>query len=335
MSHDLTFVAPERRGEVRRRIAAVESFIATPGRRAAEAVAIRLGLSVAQFYNLVRAWQAKRQPEAMMGRHASRDMRPRIDRSVLDLIEEVIVADQRAAAVDAIDRVGSLARDRGIALPDPSTVARYVRRKRPSLLTDEQRSGFDLIVDHTVVDLPVDFGDGRARRPLVTIVIDVGTEAPVALTISTATPGPATTAAAVLDALRGGTRHAHGRDTKPRVGIVAMSQIEAASVIDLLKDAYIEADLIMTGAHSGGLFAESLLGREPAGLLLKQRFVWHDGNRRLATTPAGIAPLTPADALALIRGRLLGRQSTTVFGMLDNIGRCRLTTGLAEIAQAG
>lgn len=171
MSHDLMFVAPEQRDEVRRRIAAVEQFIAAPGRRAAEAAAARLGLSTAQFYNLVRAWRAKQRPEIMMGRHSPREMQSRIDPLVLDLIDEVISADRRAAASVLVERVRSLAAIRGIELPDPSTVARSVRRKRPMLLTEEHRRDVDLIIDHTVVDLPVDFGDGQARRPLVTVVI--------------------------------------------------------------------------------------------------------------------------------------------------------------------
>ena len=334
MSHDLMFVAPEQRDEVRRRIAAVEQFIAAPGRRAAEAAAARLGLSTAQFYNLVRAWRAKQRPEIMMGRHSPREMQSRIDPLVLDLIDEVISADRRAAASVQVERVRSLATTRGIELPDPSTVARYVRRKRPMLLTEEHRRDVDLIIDHTVVDLPVDFGDGQARRPLVTVVIDVASEAPVALSISRSVPSQAATAEAIFDALRGGIRHANGRAAKRRMSIVAMSEKEGANVVATLRQAGIDAGLIMTGAHGGGLVVESLLGPEPVGLRLKQRLVWHHGEKRLAAVSSGAPPLTIAEAETLIRGRLLHGRPTTAFSSLSNRDQAYLARSLAKIAQA-
>lgn len=335
MTHDLTFVAPERRDEVRRRIAVVERFIAAPGRGAAEAAARELGLRPAQFYNLVRAWRLKPVPEAMMGRHAPRNASPRIAKSVLDLIDEVIASDGRAAARAVIDRVAAVAAERGMSLPNPSTVARYVRRKRPTLLTDEQRSSLDLIIDHTVVDLAVDFGDGRPRRPLATLVIDVTSEAPVGLAISSGTPAPAHTANAMLDALSRGIRYTRTSVGMPCVGVVAMAQTEGDTVVEAVRRVGLEATYVLTHAHGGGLFAESLLGREPAGLRLKQRLIWHMGSRRLATVQPGAKALTPTEAEELIRGRLLNGRPTTAFAGLDGNSRGRLTEALTDIAQLG
>ncbi|MBY0282400.1 MAG: hypothetical protein K2W81_00395 [Sphingomonas sp.] len=335
MTHDLTFVALERRDEVRRRILVVERFIAAPGRRAAEAAAAELGLRPAQFYNLVRAWRLKPEPEAMMGRHAPRNTSPRIAKSVLDLIDEVIAADGRAAAGAVIDAVAAAAAKKGISLPNSSTVARYVRRKRPTLLTNEQRSRLDLIVDHTVIDLAVDFGDGCARRPLATLVIDVASETPVGLAISNGTPASAHTATAMLDALRRGIQYTSTSSGKPRVGIVAMAEAECGTVIEALRLVGLEATYVLTHAHGGGLVAESVLGREHAGLRLKQRLIWHRGSRRSATVKSGAKALTPADAEELIRGRLLSGQPTMAFAHLHGNCRGRLTKALTEIAQAG
>lgn len=335
MTHDLTFVAPERREEVRRRIAVVERFIAAPGRRAAEAAAAELGLRPAQLYNLVRAWRLKPMPEAMMGRHAARNTSPRMAKSVLDLIDEVIAADGRAPARAIIDRVTAVAAERGISLPNPSTVARYVRRKRPMLLTDEQRSSLDLIIDHTVVDLAVDFGDGRPRRPLATFVIDVTSEAAVGLAISSGTPAPAHTATAMLDALRREIQLARTPCSMPRVGIVVMMEAEGDIVVEAVRRAGLEATCVLTHAHGGGLVAESLLGREHAGLRFKQRLIWHRGSRRLATVRRGAKALTPTEAGELIRGRLLNGRPTTAFAGLDGNSRGRLTEALTDIAQLG
>jgi len=64
-SPDLSMVEPDRRPEVARRIQVVESFLKAPGRRAAEAHAAQLGLGVTQFYQLVRVWSEKKQPQEM------------------------------------------------------------------------------------------------------------------------------------------------------------------------------------------------------------------------------------------------------------------------------
>lgn len=334
MSHDLTFVAPERRSEVRRRIDAIERFLARPGRAMAESCAKDLGLCHAQFYNLVRAWRAKHAPEAMMGRHGTRAISPRIDQTVLDLIDEAISDNARATATAVIERIEALATERGLILPDPSTVSRYVRRKRPSLLTDEQRAGLDLIVDHTVIDLQVDFGDGHPRRPLATFVIDVASETPVGFAISQGTPGPAPIAVALLDALRRGIRHAHKRESMPSVGIVVMADIEAEVVIEAMEHAGFELHRIKAHAHSGGLFVESLLGRGHSGIRLKQRLVWHEGTRRTAALPTGSRALTPAEAEDIVRGRLFTGYPTLAFAGLGDVARSRLRNSLLGIVQA-
>lgn len=332
MSYDLTFVAPDRRDEVRRRIAAVERFIAAPGRAAAEAAASDLGLRAAQFYNLVRAWRESGLPEAIAGRSAPRNRSPGIDRRLLDLIDKVVVGNGRAPASDIIGHVAREARASRIPLPDPGTLALNVRRKRPLLLTEEVRSMYDLVVDHTVLDLPVDFGGG-VRRPLATLAIDVAADAVVGLAISPATPSSAATAAAILDALRRGTRHGHFTPTKPRIGIVARSPEEASNVIALLRRYSLHATCRLTGAHGGGLIAETVLGIKHAGIRLRQRLVWYENSRRWIVLAPGAMPLTPKEAVALARGRLLDSRATTVFAGLGDIRLSRFLSELNSLAQ--
>lgn len=57
---DLTFVEPHQRDEIRRRIEAVERFNTAPGRAKAEEEAALLGLGVASFYRIVKAWNAEK-----------------------------------------------------------------------------------------------------------------------------------------------------------------------------------------------------------------------------------------------------------------------------------
>ncbi|MBV1692158.1 hypothetical protein KRR38_31965 [Novosphingobium sp. G106] len=207
--HDLTFVEPARRAEVSRRIEAIERFIAKPGRAAAEAEAAKLGLRHAQFYNMVRAWRASPRPEVVAGAGASRPKPTRFKQDQLKLMADIISDSGRARPNLIVDRIMAKAHTLGIAMPDRCTIGLHVRRTRPSLLTDDIKAGFELLVDHTVLDMPVNFGDGTPRRPLATMVIDVTAEAIIGLTISAKTPNPASTPKALLDSIRGGLRNDH------------------------------------------------------------------------------------------------------------------------------
>lgn len=321
MSHDLTFVAPERRDDVRRRIDAIERFLANPGRVMAEKCASDLGLRHAQFYNLVRAWRETGRPEEIMGTKRSRKMEPRIDRGVLNLIDEVIATNPRSPAGQIVKAVADEAAERGIKLPDPSTVSRHVRRRRPAVLTGEGAAGYDLVVDHTVIDIPVDFGGPGVRRPLATMVIYAPAESVMGVALSPGTPSPESTVSALLDAFRHSTFNGNAPMHRPRVGIVAVSDAEGGAAADTLRRAGFDVGYIEVHAHGGGMFIEALLGREHAGLRLKQRLVWNTGERRLAALAPGAKPLTPAEAVDLLRGRLLRGRPTTALGELAAAAR--------------
>ncbi|WP_394651990.1 hypothetical protein [uncultured Sphingomonas sp.] len=335
MTHDLTFVAPERRAEVRRRIAVIERFIAAPGRTAAEACAAELGLRPAQFYNLVRAWRETARPKAIMGPGAPRKKPSRVDQRLLAVIDQTIAENGRAEPSTLIARVARVARARDIPMPNRTTLARQVLSRRPALLVERIRSSYDLVVDHTVLDLPVDFGAASAKRPLATIAIDVATDAIVGIAISPGAPRPPATARALLDAMRRGSRSVVASCGRPRVGIVAHLLAEVDAVLEPLAKSGFEPSWMAAGTHAGGLIIESLLGQQHADIRLRQRLVWHDGQRRMAALAPGANALPLEEAESLVRGRLLDDRATTVFAGLDETHRSRLEGDLMVIAQAG
>lgn len=335
MEHDLTFVAPERRDEVRRRLAAIERFLANPGRRMAEQCAAELGLRHGQFYNLVRAWRASGRPELVdPGRRPARGST--MSAKQQRIVDEVIAEDIRAPIGELIKRVLSAAEASGVRMPHLENVTRRVRSGRPSLLTKQVKNELDLLVDHTVLDLPVDYGGGDVRRPLATMVIDVASDAIVGLALARGTPSPESTAAALADAARPGLcldgRRTPGRQ---RVGIVAMAEDETAGIIDILERAGFDSDVRLTGAHGSGRGIEALLGSHRAEIWLKPRLVWSYPDRRSVSPRTGRRALAPEEALALARGRLRDASVASVFGQLDEGARLRLISDLMRAAHPG
>lgn len=333
-THDLTFVAPERRALVLRRIEAIERFIAKPGRAAAEAEAAKLGLRYAQFYNMVRAWRANPRPETVAGAGASRPKPTHFNQDQLELMAGIIADNGRARPNQIVDRIVAKTKALGIAMPDRCTIGLHVRRTRPSLLTDDIKAGFELLVDHTVLDMPVDFGDGVPRRPLATMVIDVAAEAIVGLTLSATTPNPATTAKALLDSIRGGLRHDHEVRAFPkRIGIIAHSKEETRGILETLRASGFDASDRWTDRLSGGLSIEALLGYLHARIRLRQRLVWNEGPRRFFRLAPGAGALQPEEAQLMVHGRLTSRHATTAFGRVYGATRTRLLGELHAISQ--
>jgi hypothetical protein len=325
LAHDLTFVNIERRAEVRRRIDAIERFIGAPGRAAAEREAAELGIHAAQFYNLVRAWRETGRPERLSDRHGPRRRQPTIDQRTLDLIDVTIAENGRATARDLIDDIARRAAAAGIALPDPSTVARHVGRKRPHLLPAGMAAGLDLALDHTVLELPVDFGAGPIL-PLLTIAVEPSADAIVGLALSPGVPTMAVMAAAIRDALRHGVRNEHRVAATTKVGLPGRPA--ARRLMRVLEDHGCGAE-----ARGGvGAIANAVLGRERAGLRFKPRFVWKGNDRRRVELKGSVA-ISPTEALAMVRGRLVDRPSATPFAGLDDVSRSRLAIALAGLDQ--
>lgn len=317
--HDLTFVAPERRAEVQRRIAVIEHFIQKPGRKAAESAAANLGIGVAQFYNLVRAWRGSQRPENIASGGSLRRRRPRMTDEQIEVIQDTIArsprATARALADDVIYRLASGA----IENPSRDALLRYIRCIRPARLRKEA-AATDLLVDHTVVDLPVLFGS-IPQRPLVTAVIDVANDEIVGMALSEGKPNCEAIAAALSDAAMPDLRTTKTGSPKPTpITVVACHSDRTEDVASTLGLSGIEVRVEWVGAHGGGRHIEALLGSRRAGIQLRPRLIWSDSSRRLATTTACASPMNPDFAAQFIRSRLMPMSAGSRLGHFDDAG---------------
>lgn len=312
--YDLSFVEPERRPEILRRIEVIESFMRDRGRESAVRHAGLLGLRPAQFYVLVRAWATTGRPEAIAGSGQPKVRRLEISAEQAEVMDAVIAAAPRTPPRQMVKRIDEVARERGTAMPGIETITRYVARSRPRLLPPEISAVPALVVDHSVLDLSVAFGSGVPSRPLATFVIDTREEAVVGLALSDGPPSPAATAAALLNAVNR-ARRAQQPLAPTRVHVTLPVEPGAHwSVFQAdLTAARVEVSYRAVGKYGHGAMAESILGRRPGGIRLRPRLVSLDLGKRQGSPVGRAAPMSPQEAFDYSHPRLVGSRSTALF----------------------
>lgn len=332
MSYDLTFVAPERRDEVRRRIAAIERFLSSPSRTAAADIANELGLRTAQFYNLVRTWKAHRRPERLAGAGRRKERDLGVTASQAKMMNNVMAEDPRAAPSEMVHSIMARLETMPGRAPRQEIITRYVARTRPALLPNSLRNSGDLIIDHTVLELPVRT-DAGLTRPLATMLIDAGRESIVGIALSTGHPDAGCAAAAMLDAVRRCTRHASGNPIST-LSIVRPGDADNrwAAFDQAVDDAGFEQRISPITPRAGGKAIEALLGRKPAGIMLRPRLTRSPLEKRKPKGGEDRMPMILNDAENYVRPLLIGHDHTALFAHLDDISRARLTTALADLA---
>jgi len=328
---DMSFIPPDRREEVLRRITAIEHFLQARGRKAAEAHANELGLRTAQFYNLVRAWKAYGRPERIAGAqpHSRRNLVVTDEQA--SRMDKIIFADPRVAPGEMVRIIMRAGLEAGWALPRQEIVARYVSRARPRLLPRGIENKFDLLVDCTVLELPVRVGD-LVVRPMATILIDVKQEAAVGLALSMEHPGTDTMAKAILDGLRHSLRCSAATSTKTS-RIALPSNDAPGRLSEALTKAGYEVRSEPVTPRGGGKVVEALLGRRSAGIKLRPWLVTAPLAKREVKTRIAIKPMSLDEAYDYARARLIGSRTTATFAHLDDLERIRLDTDLDLLGQ--
>ncbi|WP_298814718.1 hypothetical protein [uncultured Sphingomonas sp.] len=332
MVYDLSLVAPDRRDEVLRRITIIDSFLKGRGRKAAEAHARELGLGVAQFYNLVRSWEASRRPERLVGAGDRRERALGVTSEQSAHMDAVIAEDPRAAPADLVAAIERTAAAKGLAMPRREIVARYVARARPPLLPAHCRDS-QIMLDQVVIDIPVR-SDSEVIRPMATFTIDTATEAAVGMSLSLGHPSPGAAAASLLDALRHGQRHATAA-TAPRLRLPRPQDgIEAwAALDDVLDEAGMEVDAAIAAPRSYGAIVEALLGRRHGRIEMRPRLVSAPLKDRLMRGYSALAPMTLEVATEYARSRLVGLRTSAAFAFLDDLSRDRLDNQLLQLSR--
>lgn len=304
---DLSAVEPALRETVRHRLQAIHDFGREPGRRNAEKHASQLGLSPAAFYNLVKAWQTLRDPLRISGRTRPRtktigiddDVQPMLDRVIRDHPELPTVR-LASLAIDAI-------RGNGLTLPTRSKVLRYVAKHRPRTLPPEIVARGNLVVEYTVIELPVfDEVTQCILRPLVTAVVD--TRANVVCDLHLSHGGP--TAATIAAALRSVTHARSDQAVEPhsviatRIGMPMFHDPNLPELVASLEQCGFVVSQYPVGAYGHGKAIEALYGQITDGLRFAPRLVMASSDRRATKLKAGRTAIALTAAEGLVRARL-------------------------------
>ena len=171
---DLSGIDPLRRGEVRRRIGVLDRYLAIkrPTRADAERHAGEIGIGVAQFYRLAKAWRLHSKPQ-MVGvgeRGRPRTRRDGVPEKSRSIVVEVI--GERGADAKLADLLREVARRceaAGTVTPSRGALWTYVMDARATspIRTNEPRR---IVVGRVWAELPTLHGDGN-MFPEVTIAM--------------------------------------------------------------------------------------------------------------------------------------------------------------------
>ena len=331
MSYDLRFVAPERRAEVCRRIQTIERFIEAPGRKSAEKAAEQLGIRPAQFYNLVRAWREVRRPERLAGSVTRRQRNLAISDEQANGMDLIIANDPRAAPSDIVHAIMQQGLGPDVAVPRQEVVARYIARARPPLLPLAIKNRCEMMIDHTVFDLPI-AATHAIMRPLATMVIDTSQDAIVGLSLTLRHPDAAGAAAALLDTLR----HSHATERPSGTSRILRTTDGDGDWTgfdhSLLRAAF-QIDVEAVTPRGGGKAIAALLGQQVAGISLRPWLTRAPLAKREALPDRSLQPMNLKEATQYVRDLIVSNRTTSHFAHLDHVARRLLDQDLERLSK--
>lgn len=305
---DLSGVEPELQETVRERLMAIAEYERSPTRKHATALALRIGLKTAAFYNLVKAWRTLRDPLQIVGRTRPRTKKIDLDQRVQALLDKIIEEYPTSRTDELIKQAETRAESQGVPIPDRLKIKRYLAQSRPKILPTEVALRGDLIVEHTVVEVPVcDPGNQFPLRPMATVVLDSQHNIIRALELSHGTPTAAKMGSALKIALAAMKEEGplKGGSTKIRISLLELEDDHLPALASALKNDGFEVSCYRAGKYEHGIGLESLLGQIHKGLRFLPRLVTAPAERRrVMHRKAGRSPMKLEEAEALVRSRL-------------------------------
>lgn len=204
----LAFVAPQRRKEVERRLSVLLRHCATEDRTVAEidTAATELGMSRGGFYRLVTVWKRTHDPAVLERVSGSTEKPWREGHQDERFIRHVFsqLPSGRPLEQDLRD-VRTAAEEASQTLRGDTALRR---------LLGELRAGRDvmagaprgMVIDHVVLELPVDGGDHEGPvMPVATVVAEMRLRMIVSVRLDLYTPSPTSNAAAIARAAAAGS----------------------------------------------------------------------------------------------------------------------------------
>ena len=323
-SPDLSMVEPDRRPEVARRIQVVESFLKAPGRRAAEAHAAQLGLGVTQFYQLVRVWSEKKQPQEM-AKAQRRRQGYRHAKGLNDAQLALVRGTEAGMPDDAVlervlDRIYVHAAAMGTALPSRPTVRAATAAARRERLAGRP-AGIGLAIDHCAVRMAVPW-EGVSVTPVATLVLDLERRRVVGAALSAMMGDPGSTRLALLDAL-GRASDVQDAELDETPLPIEMHIDEAPGWRDLIT--VLGRNGMLRTGHDldrlpGGRRTIALVGKDVNGIEFMARTTHRPPHKRHGV--GGVVDLDEAEGF--VRRRLIGPQDDGALSRLSRATRDRL-----------
>lgn len=308
MNDDLLRLAPSQRAEVRRRLRVVQRFIEKPGRRSAETSAAELGICVAQFYNLVKAWKNLRQPEALVHRagiHEKPSSMNADQTRIFHLERKSLQGLPKKQIIEGIRNAMAIN-----CLPIPTVTSLYdlLRRFPPGSIDQAIKTECDYVVDWTVLELPVDFGTGALERPLACMVIDTAADSVVGIALAQGQPAEETIVRALEHLYKTNGMPFHSKiQARPKIGIVTLIKPGTILNFDGIAGTVLKADFVPLDTTQLGTCIDALLGSRHAGIIIKARSAVRSGLRRPRASVT-IPRLTVHEAEQFVRARFLKLQ---------------------------
>lgn len=301
---DLSGIDPALRDRVRKRLAAIAEFEMSPSRKNAERLARSVGLKTAGFYNLVRAWQTLQDPMDLVGRTRPRSKLVSLNEEARTLVAEVMAKHHTMQIDDLIEVLETRAMSRGVALPPRLRLKRYVIKHRTQSLPDNIAKLGDIIIDHSVANLPVAAREtGTPMRPLVTAAIDINRNRVLALALSHGRPS-ATVMGSVIRSAVGVITRAHAPICLFNPKIVIPEVEGQPQLITALEQSGFVVISQKIGPYDHGKGIEALLGQINSGIRFLPRLVTAPDERRQMRLKPGKTSISLEDAQAMVCHRL-------------------------------
>lgn len=314
---DLSAIDPALREKVRQRLCAIAAFERAPGRKQAERLAAELGLRPAAFYNLVKAWQTLRDPLSLSGRSRPRTKSIDLDGATQSALNTIIHENPGASLCDlmAIAMRNSAGSD--LPMPGRGKIRRYLSRYAPRTLPHEIIARGDLVVEYTVIELPVLAAPGSPPlRPLATVVLDTRTNNICALGLAHGVPTAATTAATLQPVAA--SFAPRQLLPKMRIGLPHVQDPAFSLLVERLEQEGFDVACNDVGAYEHGKGIEALYSQLSEGLRFLPRLVSASPDRRIAKLTRGKSAMSLTEAEALVRARLgIPPSAETVSGSED------------------
>ena len=216
-----------------------------------------------------------------------------------------MAASPRDSTLEMEVTVKEVAANRKIDVPKYEVLRRHISKARAGVLTQTAKDIGGLIIDHTTLDIPVDFGDGIPCRPICSFAIDAELEKVVALHLSKEPPSVTSSGAVILAAKSNEDLTEDRAEQQTSATLLLPAETDAKQTCDMFEDAGIALTIVPTHGYGFGQHVEALLGYYHEGIWFQPRMTAKPSTARPAQVDDPARIMTPTVAAAFVRSRLL------------------------------